>query len=83
MKTLDTLSYKTVLKAVYNWPPSRRFTLAQEILKSLTLETSTETIRPYRNTLEKALGLLSTGQSAPSDEKIQQWLDEQRMAKYK
>jgi len=36
---------------------------------------------PKRNTLEKALGLLATDQPAPSDEKVQRWLDEHRIGR--
>jgi hypothetical protein len=33
------------------------------------------------HTLERALGLLATGDAAPSDAEIQQWLDERRVKK--
>jgi PHD/YefM family antitoxin component YafN of YafNO toxin-antitoxin module len=35
-----------------------------------------------RNTLQKALGLLATSYSPPSDAEIEQWLDEHRTEKY-
>ena len=54
--------------------------LAQDLLKSLASEI--ETSRPKRNTLKKALGLLATGQPAPTDEDIRRWLEERRGEKY-
>ena len=48
-----------------------------------TLEPEFKMTRPKRRkTLNKALGLLATNQPAPSDEEIEQWLDEYRMEKY-
>jgi PHD/YefM family antitoxin component YafN of YafNO toxin-antitoxin module len=44
--------------------------------------TSTTSLRPRRNTLDKAWGLLATDRSAPSDAEIEQWLDEHRTEKY-
>ena len=38
--------------------------------------------RTKHATLPTALGLLTTGQSAPSDETVQRWLDERRLEKY-
>jgi hypothetical protein len=80
MDTLDTASYETIFDIVRSWPPARRFTLVQDVLKTLAPET--EQPRPRRNTLERALGLLATSEPAPSDAGIERWLDERRMKKY-
>ena len=73
----EPISYETVLNTVRQWPPTRRLTLVQDVLKTLATEmTSTQ---PRCKTLHKALGLLATNRPAPSDAEIQQWLDERRM----
>jgi len=75
-----TTSYQAVLNAVRQWSPDRRFALVQNVLNTLASEAPSP--RPRCKTLEKALGLLATGQPAPSDAEIQQWLDEHRVEKY-
>ena len=80
MDALGTLTYDQVLETVHTWPPARRILLAQDLLKSLAFEI--ETFSPKRNTLKKALGLLATGQLAPTDEDIRRWLEEIRVEKY-
>ena len=80
MDTRKTISYETVLNTVRQWPPDRRFALVQDVLNTLAPEVSSP--RPRHKTLKKALGLLATGQPAPSDAEIKQWLDEHRMEKY-
>ena len=81
MPTVEPTNYKAVIKIVRDWPPASRFSLVQDVLKTLVLE-EVEKSRSKRNTLEKALGLLLTNQAAPSDVEVQQWLDEHRMEKY-
>ncbi len=79
MSTPETLSYEAVINAVRQWSPDERLALVQEIL---TLQPEGPRVRRRRKTLKQALGLLATGQPAPSDTDVQQWLDEQRMTKY-
>jgi hypothetical protein len=80
MATSETISYETVIEIVRRWPPVRRLSLVQDVQKTVAQEV--EPPRSKKNTLEKALGLLATGQTAPSDAEIQQLLDEHRMEKY-
>ena len=80
MNVLNADSYETVLKTVRQWPPDRRFALVRDVINTLAPDVVPS--RPKRKTLEKALGLLATGQPVPSDAEIQQWLDERRMEKY-
>lgn len=80
MQTTETTSYEAVIEIVRNWPPASRFSLVQDVLK--TLAPDVKNPRSKRNTLEKALGLLATSQPVPSDAEVQQWLDEHRMEKY-
>jgi dihydroneopterin aldolase len=78
MNTRRTISYETVLDAVRQWPPDRRFALVQDVLSTLAPKVLSP--QPKPKTLEKALGLLATSQPAPSDAEIKQWLDEHRIA---
>jgi hypothetical protein len=88
MDDSQVVNHENILEIVRRWSPGRRFALAQDILATLATElekstpsTSTSEERP--STLQKALGLLSTGDSpAPSDDDIQRWLDEYRLEKY-
>jgi dihydroneopterin aldolase len=80
MPIVKSIDYKAIIEIVRGWPPASRFSLVQDVLKTLAPEV--ENSRSKRNTLEKALGLLATSQSAPSDAEVQQWLDEHRMEKY-
>jgi hypothetical protein len=76
MGTPKTISYETVVNTVRQWPPDKRVVLVQDILNTLTSDTTSP--RPRRKTLERALGLLATSQPAPSDAEVKQWLDERR-----
>ena len=79
MPTIEPINYKAAIEMVRGWPLASRFSLVQDVLKTLAPEA--EGSRSKRNTLEKALGLLATNQPAPSDIEVQQWLDEHRMEK--
>ena len=80
MPTVEPINYRAIIEIIRGWPPASRFSLVQDVLKTLAPEV--ESSRSKRNTLEKALGLLATNQPAPSDAEVQQWLDEHRMEKY-
>lgn len=80
MDTGKTISYETVLHTVREWPVEQRLDLLQALLS--TLATEVKPAQPRERTLEKALGLLATGQPAPSNTEIQQWLHERRMNRY-
>ena len=80
MQTVEPTSYKAIIETVRSWPPVSRFSLVQDVFKTLAPEI--ENSRSKRNTLEKALGLLATNQPPLSDAEVQQWLDEHRMEKY-
>jgi len=77
MGTPKTISCETVVNTVRQWPPDKRVVLVQDILNTLTSDTTPP--RPRCKTLERALGLLATSQPAPSDAEVKQWLDERRM----
>lgn len=77
-------NYATVLQIIVEWPPTQRFALVQDVLKTLTPKTEEETMptQSRRQTFQRALGLLSTNRAAPSDMEIEQWLAEHRAEKY-
>ncbi len=80
MDPQENTDYASILRIVTQWPPSQRFALVQDVLK--TLAPPAEETRPRRKTLHEAEGLLATDQPPPTDEQVQQWLDERRMEKY-
>ena len=80
MNSPEAAEYETLLKIITAWPPAKRVRLIQDVLK--TLAPMMEEARPRRKTLHIAEGLLATDQPPPTDEQIEQWLDERRMEKY-
>lgn len=80
MDTIDAATYEHILNIVHGWPPSKRFSLVQEVLRTLAAETASTGQRSP--TLNQALGMLATDRPAPSDAEIDAWLDEHRMQKY-
>lgn len=85
MDNIQTSKYEDIIKIIRNWPLSQRLTLVQDVLSTFVPELETDKLPPpraKRNTLNNALGLLATNHSPPSDEEIQNWLDEYRLEKY-
>jgi len=80
MNQLDNANYEGVLNIVRQWPLLQQMALVQDVLK--TLKVRLEPARRSGNTLSRALGLLATDQPAPTDEEIEQWLDERRTERY-
>ena len=72
-------SYQQVLQVVRQWLPAQRYQLVFDVL--VTLRSENRERRPH-HTLEKAIGLLATGQSAPSDAEIEDWLSQRRQEKF-
>ena len=80
MRAAETTDYETILQIVRNWPPARRISLMQDMLRTLVPTEAGE--RAYHPTLKRALGLLATDQPAPSDEEVALWLGERRVERY-
>jgi hypothetical protein len=80
MSTTESTDYEAILQIVREWPPARRFTLVQDVLKTLVPAEARE--QPHHPTLEKARGLLTDGRPAPTDEEIARWLEEHRQERY-
>ena len=77
-------NYDNVLNIVRQWTMAERYALLQDVLKTLAPEAAESALPCVRErTLQRALGLLATEQPAPTDEEVQQWLDEHRMEKYR
>jgi hypothetical protein len=76
---MTTVDYETVLQTIRRWPVAQRFALMQELLRALAAEVAPPRTRP---TLPRALGLLATSGSAPTDMQVKQWLNERRVEKY-
>lgn len=72
--------YEQILEIVRQWPADQRLSLLRDVMQ--TLSATQETLRSPRDTLNKALGLVSSGGRLPSDEEVQLLLDEHRMEKY-
>jgi hypothetical protein len=78
MSTMDVSDYEDILTIVRAWPPARRFTFVQEVLKTLAPIVE----QPRQRTLDQARGLLAASRPAPTDEDIAQWLEERRTERY-
>jgi hypothetical protein len=79
MDSTELTEELAVIKSVSGWSPARRFALAHRILHDLERELAP---RPRRKTADEARGLLATDQPPPTDEQVEQWLEEERMKKY-
>jgi hypothetical protein len=80
MQIVKNTQYKTVIEQINTWPADERLALAHEILRTLRPELSGGKRR--EGTLHIALGLLATGEPAPTDEIVQQWIRERREERY-
>lgn len=80
MSQIEVNNYESIVEIVSRWPVAQRFSLVQDVLK--TLAPDVERPRPRERTLEKALSLVPLSRPAPTDEEVKQWLEEHRMEKY-
>ena len=72
--------YERIIEIVRRWPPDQRLSLLRDVRE--TLSSAREPLRSPRDTLSKALGLVSPQDAIPSDEEVKRLLDEHRMEKY-
>lgn len=72
--------YEQILEIVRQWPPDQRLSLLRDVIK--TLSGRQGPLRSPRDTLSKALGLISSERRLPTDEEVKRLLDEHRMEKY-
>ena len=76
-----------VLRTIEAWPIEDQVTLAQVILGRVAARLSAPKQTPRQGasegtTWEALHGLAANGRTPPTDEQIEQWLDEHRMEKY-
>ena len=71
---------ENVLGSIRAWPVDLRLSLVRHILAELETELKPQPKR--KKTLNRALGLARTDQPPPTDEEVEQWLDERRTRKY-
>ena len=81
----EPVRYEGLVEFVTQWSPTLRLILIQDLLRSLEPEVAdskqTRSDRPAQ-TLDRALGLLATSESAPTDDEIEQILVDARMEKH-
>jgi hypothetical protein len=70
--------YAELLEAIREWPPAKRLALAEDLIRSVR-ERSAVT---RRSTLERAAGLLSTGEAPPDDAECGRIVNAARDDKY-
>lgn len=83
----SSLDHDTVLRAVRQWPRSAQVELAREIMRAVEHEreqqpSSASQSAPQQDSWRQLVGFLATDKPAPSDEEVEQWLEEHRMEKY-
>ncbi|MGH9751714.1 MAG: hypothetical protein ACREA2_02935, partial [Blastocatellia bacterium] len=74
MNHMENIGYEGVLKIVSQWPTAQQIALVEDVLR--TISSRVEPPRQRRRTLDQALGLLATDRPSPTDEEVEQWLDE-------
>ncbi len=71
-----------VWREVSTWPPEQRLALATRLLQSLQWEEGSVAIaKERREALQQLIGIWKTEQP-PSDEQVEQILEQERMKKY-
>lgn len=77
--TVEDLDYDAVWRAVSGWPTERRVTLAHALIDSLRSPPDRPRPKP---SLDELVGSARGEGPAPTDEMVEQWIDEHRMQKY-
>lgn len=81
----EPVRYDELIQVVSKWSPALKFTLIQELLRSLEPAMATLQSAGYKeptNTLDQALGLLATDEAAPDDDGVKKILADARMERY-
>jgi hypothetical protein len=88
--TQTSNAYTDALKTIEQLSREEQVDILFHLLRTILPEargTNTESpsaviSHPRERTLNRALGLLATNRPAPSDEEVEQWLEEHRQEKY-
>jgi hypothetical protein len=75
---IPTTERETILRIIESWPLEEQMMLAQAIMQRVR----THSIPLQQPSWREMAGLASTGRAAPSDEDVDQWLDERRLKKH-
>jgi hypothetical protein len=84
MATTAGPEYTAVLRQITAWPRSARLALLRDVLDTLAdqeeiVEMSTSRSRPA---LHEVAGLLKTDEPPPTDDQVEQWLEERRIQRF-
>jgi hypothetical protein len=80
MSTKVPLTREEILVTVRTWPTDDQFDLAFEIFRTLDFDLPSPEER--REAFLRLRGVLATGAPPPTDEEVQQILEEERLKKY-
>ncbi len=73
--------YHIILSQVRRWPVEKRIALLEDVLRTL-VPGEDQTLVRSKDTFSKALGLLRTEKTTPTDEEVDAMLAEHRLEKY-
>ena len=73
--------YDTILSQVRRWPVDKRIAFLEDVLHTLVPTEARENARP-KDTFSKALGLLRSSNTAPTDDEINVMIAEHQVEKY-
>jgi hypothetical protein len=81
MAAPGSLAYGEVVLAVDRWPRERRLALMRHLLETIDDDTA-EKERRRREAFDRLEGILATDAPPPTDEEVEQWLEEERLKRY-
>jgi hypothetical protein len=81
MTASNAPTYGEVLFAVERWPRERRLALIRDLLETID-DDAAEKERRRREAFDRLEGILATDAPPPTDEEVEQWLEEERLKKY-
>ncbi len=77
---LETASYEEVIKVIQHWPPRLRTTLIRDVADmQLGAE---EPSRRKDDILARVMARPDAGLPVPTDDEVEQWMEEHRTEKY-
>ncbi len=77
---VPSTDYETIRAIIHGWSPDLRAALIHDLINTLVKET--EEPNPRLEKLSDAIGILNMGQPAPTDEEVEQMIQEHRETKY-
>jgi len=80
MVVASNMNVDAIWDHVRQWPADAKLSLASKILESVRDEKGG--MKQHALTLADLRGLMSSGQTPPSDVQVEQWLEEERLRKF-